>query len=604
MVIFNFTDMKKIILPFIAASFALAACQDIENYSPELQDVVLSATIDQEEETRTYMDEANKTLWSANDRIVAFVKSSNGQQYQIQSSYAGKTYADFSALTPGNSGNNDLNHIVAYYPYGESVKCTASGDNYLLDVVLPSEQTYVAESFGNGSFPMAAASTDKNLTFKNVCGGIKLNFKGSAKVTSINIQGKNNEKLSGAAVVTVSSDGADPVIAMASSASTSATLNCSSYVQLSESKATEFIISLPPVEFSKGFTVTVTDNENRTYTASTDKKNVVYKNSLLVMPAMTLVRDVTVADNLSGWTDVTANYGTLPDYLKIYKSPSYLEGVKAVVYIAVADVKKGARWDIYSAPVDKSATNGANGWLTTKLQDGWYFYAPSVIYEAQNYPPVLINGGYFYYEGGYNTASLATRNSLAPLAYNINYEYDSSNSICYPTRAAFLEYDDGSFDACWTYVLFTWYDHFIYPEPAPANNKNQPSISYPSGGKYFAAKTGIGGGPVLIDKGVIKNSWNAEMLSGINPTGRRPRTALGVTANKEIVFFAAEGDGKTSGVYGFTTSEVANILHDLGCVEAINLDGGGSTCMLVNGRETIQPSDGSQREIASAVMLW
>lgn len=109
---------------------------------------------------------------------------------------------------------------------------------------------------------------------------------------------------------------------------------------------------------------------------------------------------------------------------------------------------------------------------------------------------------------------------------------------------------------------------------------------------------------MLIDKGVIKNSWNAEMLSGISPTGRRPRTTLGVTANKEIVFFAAEGDEKTSGVSGFITSEVANILHDLGCVEAINLDGGGSTCMLVNGIETIQPSDGSQRAIASAVMLW
>ena len=42
---------------------------------------------------------------------------------------------------------------------------------------------------------------------------------------------------------------------------------------------------------------------------------------------------------------------------------------------------------------------------------------------------------------------------------------------------------------------------------------------------------------------------------------------------------------------------------DLGCVEAINLDGGGSSCMLVNGIETIKVSDGAQRAVASTVML-
>jgi exopolysaccharide biosynthesis protein len=35
----------------------------------------------------------------------------------------------------------------------------------------------------------------------------------------------------------------------------------------------------------------------------------------------------------------------------------------------------------------------------------------------------------------------------------------------------------------------------------------------------------------------------------------------------------------------------AKILLDLGCYEALNLDGGGSSCMLVNGKETIKPSD-------------
>jgi len=48
---------------------------------------------------------------------------------------------------------------------------------------------------------------------------------------------------------------------------------------------------------------------------------------------------------------------------------------------------------------------------------------------------------------------------------------------------------------------------------------------------------------------------------------------------------------------------VADVLLGLGCVEAINLDGGGSTCMLVNGKETIKVSDGSQRAVASLLMF-
>ena len=64
-----------------------------------------------------------------------------------------------------------------------------------------------------------------------------------------------------------------------------------------------------------------------------------------------------------------------------------------------------------------------------------------------------------------------------------------------------------------------------------------------------------------------------------------------------------EGRQKTSGVYGLTTADIANVLLDLYCVEAINLDGGGSSCMLVNGKETIKVSDGSQRAVGSTIML-
>jgi exopolysaccharide biosynthesis protein len=41
----------------------------------------------------------------------------------------------------------------------------------------------------------------------------------------------------------------------------------------------------------------------------------------------------------------------------------------------------------------------------------------------------------------------------------------------------------------------------------------------------------------------------------------------------------------------------------LGCVDALNLDGGGSSCLLVEGKETIKVSDGSQRAVGSVILL-
>ena len=288
--------MKKSVFAFFAASLCLAACQieDVEPNAYDTSDNVLSAQIEQNEVTKTVLGESNNVLWSENDQIVAFMKSSYGHKYQIKPSFAGKTYADFSRVSAASgddlSAGIEWDHNVAYYPYSKSIECVKSGDNYTFEVVLPAEQTYEENSFGNGFFPMVAVSEDNNITFKNVCGGIKLQLKGTQKVVSVKLQGKNNERLSGDAGITAYTDGTKPVIKMASTASTSVTLNCGFGVQLNESTATDFIIALPPMVFSKGFTVTVIDSEGEERTIATDKENVVPRSSLLVMPEVTFAR--------------------------------------------------------------------------------------------------------------------------------------------------------------------------------------------------------------------------------------------------------------------------------------------------------------------------
>ena len=283
--------MKKQLLGLMTILSVLGACQKNEVASIS-ESATIHATIENEDTTKTVMDENNNILWSENDRIIAFMKSSFGHKYQVKPSFVGKSYAEFSLVSSGDSNDllagNEWDHNVVYYPYSENIECLKSGANYALEVNLPAEQTYVPDSFANGSMAMVAVSESNNITFKNVLGGIKLQFKGTQEVASIKIEGKNNEKLAGAATVTAYTDETKPAITMSSGALTSVTLNCGAGVQLNESKSTEFIISLPPVLFGKGFTVTVTDAESKTYTVETDKANTVLRSSILTMPAFTL----------------------------------------------------------------------------------------------------------------------------------------------------------------------------------------------------------------------------------------------------------------------------------------------------------------------------
>lgn len=279
--------MKKLFLAAFAAFAVLTACQREELAQPISEYDELNVSIEEMTLTKTCMDEDNKVLWSDDDRIVAFMYSTLNAQYKVKS--GGKPTASFAKVSSDDLGSGSkIDHIVAYYPYSDMIECEKVSKGYSINVVLPAQQAYVPNSFGNGSLPMASISADNNITFCNVSGAMKLQLKGTAKVASVKVEGKNSEKLSGAAIVTVYKDGSKPSISMSSGASTSVLLDCGDGVQLNKTTATELIISIPPVIFSKGFTVTITDTAGSVYTIDTDKRNEVKRSSLLIMPQLTL----------------------------------------------------------------------------------------------------------------------------------------------------------------------------------------------------------------------------------------------------------------------------------------------------------------------------
>ena len=324
--------MKKNILSALAICAALFSCQKNEFSEPLASGCDLHVTIEDVSSTKTYMDADNNIRWSSGDQIVGFMKSSLGLKYQILPSSVGKTSASFENITGSNGNINagtEWDHNVVYYPYSDAVETEKSGSGYSLSIVLPDEQTYAEESFGNGSMAMVAVSETNNITFKNVLGGMKLQFKGTQKVTLITLQGNNSEKLSGAATLTAYADPElKPAITMATDASTSVTLKCGEGVQLNENAATEFIISLPPVLFSKGFTVTVTDSDSKTYTVETDKANTVLRSSLLNMPTVVLKEDI-VEEEENPDTD-----GTLVEAINLGKTSLTLAPGISYAFIA------------------------------------------------------------------------------------------------------------------------------------------------------------------------------------------------------------------------------------------------------------------------------
>lgn len=317
--------MKKNILSVLAICAAFFSCQKNEISEILTPDGELHATIEDDASTKTVMDEHNNIRWSEGDQIVAFMKSSLGVKCQIKPTYIGKTSGYFSKVSSGSDdlgAGVELAHNVAYYPYSETIECEKYGSDYILNVILPAEQTYASESFGQGVFPMAAVSEDDEVTFKNVCGGIKFQIKGTQKVVSVQLKGNNNEKLSGAAIVTAYTDGqTKPAISMASTASTSVTLNCAPGVLLNENTPTEFIIALPPVAFTKGFTVTFTDDAGKTCTVETDKANTVLRSHILSMPAVDWIDDngtdqegTANVKKVSRITITNKDYVTVADY--------------------------------------------------------------------------------------------------------------------------------------------------------------------------------------------------------------------------------------------------------------------------------------------------
>jgi hypothetical protein len=115
----------------------------------------------------------------------------------------------------------------------------------------------------------------------------------------------------------------------------------------------------------------------------------------------------------------------------------------------------------------------------------------------------------------------------------------------------------------------------------------------------------LGGWPQIVAGGVnvAGDAPQREGTISRNAEARHPRSAVGVSRDGRTLWLVAV-DGRSTSSVGMTLVELGERLRALGAWDALNLDGGGSTAMVVNQRLVTVPSDGTgERPVANVLLV-
>ncbi len=300
------------------------------------------------------------------------------------------------------------------------------------------------------------------------------------------------------------------------------------------------------------------------------------------------------------WDNVDTLFSPLPASVHVYRSLDKLAGKASIAYYLVADLKDK------HLVFDTDTTMGRRS-------------TPSQFYLKNDQPLVVVNCSFFSFQTNRNL-NLVIRNSRL-ISYNthtipgrgkdtLTYWHPAVSSIGINKRR--------KADVAWTFTdssgnLVYAFQHSVYPRQDSSayfsfktlmrqkSHKNPDSS--PGSPAKWKMKTAVGGGPVLIQEGKVMITNNEERkFAGDAIFDKHPRTAMGYTRDQRLIILVIQG--RFPGIAeGATLVQEAQILLDLGCIEALNLDGGGSTCMLINGKETIRPSDANGQRALPAVFM-
>ncbi len=113
----------------------------------------------------------------------------------------------------------------------------------------------------------------------------------------------------------------------------------------------------------------------------------------------------------------------------------------------------------------------------------------------------------------------------------------------------------------------------------------------------------VGGGPQLIKDGRVEITNQAEKILPAFVSDLHPRTAIAKLKSGEVLLTVV--DGRQTASIGMSLTMLGDLLLEFGAVEAINLDGGGSTTMVIRNKLVNKPSDVTgERPVSDAILIF
>ena len=220
---------------------------------------------------------------------------------------------------------------------------------------------------------------------------------------------------------------------------------------------------------------------------------------------------------------------------------------------------------------------------------------------SENYKAnILLNGGYFIIDKipSLHVGLLKTNNFLEEPASHTIFRDGLRYFI---NRGAFGIKKDGLVDIAWCSTkndsIFEWKRPLENRPGYPVDSLNF------SNATHWDIMDGIHGGPVLINEGKINITVEEEVFFNTPIAGVQPRSAIGYTKDNQLIMMVVDGRQKDSrGVY---LEELAILMKQFDCFESLNLDGGGSSAMIVEEQLMNKPSGRTiQREVMSAIGIF
>jgi hypothetical protein len=289
------------------------------------------------------------------------------------------------------------------------------------------------------------------------------------------------------------------------------------------------------------------------------------------------------------WKQIDSAYGIFPTNSHLYYTESCIDGKPNRAYYVSIDVQQK------NLEVAAAVGNGKR-------------YTPTQYFNDHAQPFVVVNTTFFEFVQNRNLNVVMHNGAL--LAYNMHTIVGRGKDT-FTYRHAFASAFGISkkkrMDIAWTYTDSSKKIPYATQQPIAAFKDSLAYLSIAgfdrAAFKKWKMKTAVGGGPVLVQNGEIKVTNNEEIKFVAKAIhDKHPRTAIGYTADNKLIILVVEGrnPGRAEGA---DLIQLASVLKDIGCVEAMNLDGGGSSCMLINGKATIKVSDKEGQRPVPAVLL-